>query len=50
LDVTTHSDPQIAAVTLGTIVEQKIITLPMMAGYLKSQIACDANMARILKT
>jgi hypothetical protein len=25
-------------------VEQKMITLPMMAGYLKSQIACDATM------
>lgn len=25
-------------------VEQKMITVPMMAGYLKSQIACDANM------
>ena len=25
-------------------VEKKLITLPMMAGYLKSQIACDANM------
>ncbi len=25
-------------------VEQKLITLPMLAGYLKSQIACDATM------
>jgi Ca2+/Na+ antiporter len=25
-------------------VEKKLITLPMLAGYLKSQIACDANM------
>ena len=25
-------------------VEQKMITLPMMAGYLKSQIACDPTM------
>jgi len=25
-------------------VEQKLITLPMMAGYLKSQIACDQNL------